>query len=139
MGKVVRADAERAAAQDRLRRAERMESLVQLVGGIAHDFNNLLNVIGAFSDMVAEEIAGLAAQDARLDSVLGDIEQIRGAAQRATRLIRQLLIFARTESTRSPASAAPSATKLNPPHPPAIRDLPPRFLGAPARIAFPVI
>ena len=97
MGDVVRADAERAAAQDRLRQAERMESLGQLVGGIAHDFNNLLNVISCFSDMLAEEIAGLAAEDARLGSVLGDIEQVRGAAQRAIRLTRQLLIFARSD------------------------------------------
>ncbi len=97
MGEVVRADAERAAAQDRLRHAERMQSLGQLVGGIAHDFNNLLNVIACFSDMLAEEIAGLAAEDARLGSVLGDVEQVRGAAQRAIRLTRQLLIFARSD------------------------------------------
>ena len=38
-----------------------------------------LNVIGGFSDMLAEEIAGLAAEDARLESVLGDVEQVRGA------------------------------------------------------------
>jgi signal transduction histidine kinase/CheY-like chemotaxis protein len=97
MGEVVRADAERAAAQDRLRHAERMESLGQLVGGIAHDFNNLLNVIGCFSDLIAEEIAGLAGQDARLTSVLEDIDQVRGASQRAVRLTRQLLIFARSD------------------------------------------
>jgi signal transduction histidine kinase/ActR/RegA family two-component response regulator len=97
MADVVRADAGRAAAQDRLRHAERMESLGQLVGGIAHDFNNLLNVIACFSDMLAEEIAGLAAEDARLGSVLGDVEQVRGAAQRAIRLTRQLLIFARSD------------------------------------------
>ena len=97
MAEVVRADAGRAAAQDRLRHAERMESLGQLVGGIAHDFNNLLNVIGGFSDLVAEEIAGLAAEDARLGSVLDDVEQVRGAAQRAVRLTRQLLIFARSD------------------------------------------
>jgi signal transduction histidine kinase/CheY-like chemotaxis protein len=97
MADVVHADAERAAAQDRLRHAERMESLGQLVGGIAHDFNNLLNVIACFGDMLAEEIAGLAAEDARLGSVLGDVEQVRGAAQRAIRLTRQLLIFARSD------------------------------------------
>jgi signal transduction histidine kinase/CheY-like chemotaxis protein/PAS domain-containing protein len=97
MGDVVRADAERAAAQDRLRHAERMESLGQLVGGIAHDFNNLLNVIASFSDMLAEEIAALAAEDARLGTVLGDVEQVRRAAQRAIRLTRQLLIFARSD------------------------------------------
>ena len=97
MADVVRADAERAVAQDRLRHAERMESLGQLVGGIAHDFNNLLNVIAGFSDMLAEEIAGLAAEDARLGSVLDDVEQVRGATQRATKLTRQLLIFARSD------------------------------------------
>ena len=74
-----------------------MESLGQLVGGIAHDFNNLLNVIAGFSNMLAEEIAGLAGEDARLGSVLGDVEQVRDAAQRAIRLTRQLLIFARSD------------------------------------------
>ena len=97
MGDVLRADAERAAAQDRLRHAERMESLGQLVGGVAHDFNNLLNVISCFSDMVAEDLAGLTDQDARLADVLDDVEQVRGAAQRAIRLTRQLLIFARSD------------------------------------------
>jgi signal transduction histidine kinase/ActR/RegA family two-component response regulator len=97
MADVKRADAERAAAADRLRHAERMESLGQLVGGIAHDFNNLLNVIAGFSDLLAEEIAGLAVEDARLGSVLGDVEQVRGGAQRAIRLTRQLLIFARKD------------------------------------------
>ncbi len=97
MADVKRADAERAAAQDRLRHAERMESLGQLVGGIAHDFNNLLNVIAGFSNLVAEEIAGLAGEDARLGSVLDDVEDVRDAAQRAIRLTRQLLIFARSD------------------------------------------
>jgi signal transduction histidine kinase/CheY-like chemotaxis protein len=97
MADVVRADAERAAAQDRLRHAERMESLGQLVGGIAHDFNNLLNVITGYGDMLAEEIAGLASSDPRLESVLGDVGQVRDAAQRAIRLTRQLLIFARSD------------------------------------------
>jgi signal transduction histidine kinase/CheY-like chemotaxis protein len=97
MADVVRADAGRAAAQDRLRHAERMESLGQLVGGIAHDFNNLLNVIAGFADVLAEEIAGLAGEDARLGNVAGDVEQVRGAAQRAIRLTRQLLIFARSD------------------------------------------
>ena len=49
MADVKRADTERAAAQDRLRHAERMDSLGQLVGGVAHDFNNLLNVISGYS------------------------------------------------------------------------------------------
>ena len=97
MADVKRADAERAAAQDRLRHAERMESLGQLVGGIAHDFNNLLNVIAGYCDLLAEQLADLAGEDARLGSVLGDVEQVRGGAQRAIRLTRQLLTFARKD------------------------------------------
>jgi signal transduction histidine kinase len=107
MADVVRADAARAAAQDRLRHAERMESLGQLVGGIAHDFNNLLNVIAGFSDLVAEEVAGLEGEDARLGSVLGYVGQVRDAAQRAIRLTRQLLIFARSDVVH------PEALSLN--------------------------
>ena len=105
MGDVVHTDAERAAAQDRLRHAERMESLGQLVGGFAHDFNNLLNVIAGFADMLAEEIAGLAGDDARLGSLLGDVEQVRGAAQRAIGLTRQLLILARSDVVHPEASS----------------------------------
>ena len=81
MADVKRADAERAAVQDRLRHAERMESLGQLVGGIAHDFNNLLNVIAGFSDLLAEEIAGLAGQAPRLGSMPGDVS--RSATRRS--------------------------------------------------------
>jgi signal transduction histidine kinase/ActR/RegA family two-component response regulator len=97
MAEVKRADAARAEAQDRLRHAERMESLGQLVGGIAHDFNNLLNVITGFSDLLVADIADLASEDPRLRSVLSDVEKVNGAAQRAIRLTRQLLIFARSD------------------------------------------
>src|ERR1019366_2656688 len=107
MADVKRADAERAAAQDRLRHAERMESLGQLVGGIAHDFNNLLNVIAGVFALLPEEIAGLAGEDPRLGSVLGDVGQARDAAQRAIRLTRQLLTFARKDVVH------PEALSLN--------------------------
>ena len=98
MGEVVRADAERAAAQDRLRHAERMESLGQLVGGIAHDFNNLLNVIGCFSDMVAEEMAWAWPRRTRGWAACSTTSS-RSAARRSGRfgLTRQLLIFARSD------------------------------------------
>ena len=64
MADVVRADEGRAAAQDRLRHAERMESLGQLVGGIAHDFNNLLTGILGAMDIMKRRIAS-----GRLDDV----------------------------------------------------------------------
>jgi PAS domain S-box-containing protein len=96
----LRQEAERERVQRRLRRSERLESLGQLVGGVAHDFNNLLSVIQGYTDFTAEQISDLAGQDERLRPALEDIEQVRSAAQKATRLTRQLLTFARHDVVR---------------------------------------
>ena len=86
-----RAEAEREALADRLRRAERMESVGQLAGGIAHDFNNLLAVIMNFASFVQTEVPpGSAASE--------DVEQILEAAGRAAELTRRLLLFSRSQT-----------------------------------------
>jgi signal transduction histidine kinase/ActR/RegA family two-component response regulator len=64
----------------------RMESLGRLAGGVAHDFNNLLMVIMNSAEMMEE--AGV--ERARV---------IREAAERGSRLTRQLLAFARSEAS----------------------------------------
>jgi PAS domain S-box-containing protein len=92
----LRNQAERDRLEQRLRQSERLESLGQLAGGVAHDFNNLLGAITNYAAFVAEEVATEAGQP-RWKSVLGDVEQIQLAAQRATELTRQLLAFARRE------------------------------------------
>jgi PAS domain S-box-containing protein len=88
------------AEQDRLERqrqqSHRLESLGQLAGGVAHDFNNLLAVITNYAAFVAEELRH-PARDGSGESALADIEQIQLAADRASRLTRQLLAFARRE------------------------------------------
>jgi PAS domain S-box-containing protein len=72
----------------RLRQSERLESVGRLVGGIAHDFNNLLAIVLNYSDFIARRLPpGDPNQD--------DLLQIRAAGERATRLTRQLLTFAR--------------------------------------------
>jgi PAS domain S-box-containing protein len=96
----LRAIAERERIERRLQQSQRLESLGQLVGGVAHDFNNLLNVIQGYADFTAEQVQVLAPADARLEPVLEDIEQVRVAAQQASRLTRQLLTFARHEVNR---------------------------------------
>ncbi len=96
----LRTEAEQERVERRLQQSQRLESLGQLVGGVAHDFNNLLNVIQGYADFVAEQIQPLAQTDPRLEPVLGDIEQVRSAGQKAARLTRQLLAFARHEVNR---------------------------------------
>jgi signal transduction histidine kinase/CheY-like chemotaxis protein len=79
--------------------AQRMESLGQLAGGIAHDFNNLLAVILSYSTFACEDLADESKSDwpTRLQSVRDDLGQVSLAAERAARLTRQLLAFARRE------------------------------------------
>jgi two-component system, cell cycle sensor histidine kinase and response regulator CckA len=76
--------------EQQLQRVRRLESIGQLAGGVAHDFNNLLAVILNFAEFAldeAEEGSGLHA----------DIDQIRRAAERASGLTRQLLVFSRRD------------------------------------------
>jgi signal transduction histidine kinase len=84
---------DRRALEERVRQSERLESLGQLTGGIAHDFNNLLAAIMSYASFVADETVDQPA-------VHADVEQIQTAAERAARLVKQLLIFGRREDIR---------------------------------------
>jgi PAS domain S-box-containing protein len=91
------AETERRRAQQRIQQAQKMESLGQLVGGVAHDFNNLLNVITGYTELSTSELEPLAKDDPRLETVLADVGEAGDAAQKAARLTRQLLVFARRD------------------------------------------
>jgi signal transduction histidine kinase len=71
-----------------LRQSQKLEALGQLAGGVAHDFNNVLAAINGFAQLLYE---GMAGDDSRRH----DVEEIRKAAERATRITRQLLAFSR--------------------------------------------
>jgi PAS domain S-box-containing protein len=81
---------ERAELERRLARSQRLETVGRLAGGVAHDFNNLLSVILTCAGFALRELDGDHA-------VREDVEEIRGAAERASRLVRQLLMFSRRE------------------------------------------
>ena len=76
--------------EDQLGHMRKIEAAGQLAGGLAHDFNNLLTVI----------VASLAFVRARLprgDQGHQDVDAAAAAADRAARLTRQLLTFARRQ------------------------------------------
>jgi two-component system cell cycle sensor histidine kinase/response regulator CckA len=75
-----------------LAQTERLESIGQLAGGVAHDMNNLLTIILNHTDFALESIVDE-------DPAGREIHEVRGAAERAATLIRQLLLFARSETT----------------------------------------
>ncbi len=87
---IARDISEREQLMVQLLRSQKMESVGRLAGGVAHDFNNLLTVINATVD--------LAMPDAPPGTALQrDLEEIRGASNRAAALTRQLLAFSRQQ------------------------------------------
>jgi PAS domain S-box-containing protein len=95
------AQAERDAGERRLQHARRLESLGQLAGGVAHDFNNILAVISNYSELLLETLDTPAVSAADLAGARSDIGQIGRAAERATRLTKQLLAFGRRDITQA--------------------------------------
>jgi signal transduction histidine kinase len=68
--------------------ATRIDALGRLTGGVAHDFNNLLTVIQGNTEILGRRVKGQ-------DQAERPIAAIRAATERAAKLIRQLLVFAR--------------------------------------------
>jgi PAS domain S-box-containing protein len=73
-----------------LLQAQKMESIGRMAGGIAHDFNNLLTPILANTQMVLTDSSIDSAHQSRLERVLI-------AAERASDLTRQILVFSRKQ------------------------------------------
>jgi PAS domain S-box-containing protein len=85
-----RAEEERGRLEEQLRQSQKMEAIGRLAGGIAHDFNNLLMVIMGHGELLRR---GLESDPPRLRKV----QHVMGAAERAARLVRQLLAFSRKQ------------------------------------------
>lgn len=82
------------------REAERqrrsLEAVGRVSGAVAHDINNLLSVILSFCNLATSQLPAPS-------PVHGDVAEIRGAAERASALAKQLLRFSR----RGPVSPKP--------------------------------
>ena len=76
-------------AEERLRAAEKMQAVGTLASGVAHDFNNLLAAILLHARLLQRQPEALA--DAA--------SAIRVLAEEGTEVVRELLFFARRESS----------------------------------------
>ncbi|MBL6459196.1 PAS domain S-box protein [Belnapia sp. T6] len=76
--------------EEALRQSQKLEAVGQLTGGVAHDFNNLLTVIRSSAELLRRP--GLQEERRRRY-----VEAIAETAERATKLTRQLLAFARRQ------------------------------------------
>ena len=74
-----------------LETTQRLETLGVMAGGIAHDFNNLLAPILGQADLARAHLSGHPKLAHRLDSIID-------AADKASELVRQLMVYAGTES-----------------------------------------
>ncbi len=90
-----RAEREREQVRQQLLHTQKLEAIGTLAGGVAHDLNNLLQVIGGSSDLL-----GMIRPDGteRETSLINDIGH---ATERASSLVRQLLLFSRKQPMQS--------------------------------------
>jgi two-component system, cell cycle sensor histidine kinase and response regulator CckA len=73
-----------------------LEAIGRIAGGVAHDINNLLSVILSFGSLAASQLPTTSPAQS-------DLSEIRGAAERATALTKQLLSLSR----KGPATPKP--------------------------------
>jgi PAS domain S-box-containing protein len=84
----VQAKEEKKRLENSLRQAQKMEAIGTLAGGLAHDFNNVLSAINGYMGIIRNHCS----QDVKLSHY---VDQVLGASNRATDLIRNMMAFSR--------------------------------------------
>ena len=81
---------ERKRLQEQLSHSQKMEAVGRLAGGLSHDFNNVLTVVGAYGQMIYDEVGGSP-------HVQKYAQEILAATERAGALTSRLLAFSRRQ------------------------------------------
>ncbi len=120
-----RAEQERERLQAQLFQAQKMESVGLLAGGVAHDFNNLLQIMGGNIQLLLKDLPAGHHHADRLQAIGKNVD-------RATELVRQLLLFSRKAEARKRSvdlrQELTEAVRL-------LRRIIPRMIGVDTRLA----
>ncbi len=74
--------------ESKLFQTQKLEALGQMASGVAHDFNNILTVVQGYADMMRRKIESGSPLET-------DLTRIRQGTEQGSRLVKQLLMFAR--------------------------------------------
>ena len=81
-------ETERKKTEDQERKSQKLETIGTLTAGLAHDFNNILGPIMGFADLALAQVPAH-------ETLHGYLSRIINAADRASGLVNQILLFSK--------------------------------------------
>ena len=91
--RAIQALADAKTSEAKLRQAQKMEAVGQLVAGVAHNYNNLLTITMGYTEMALDH-------EDTTDEVRSLLQEAQNATERGATLTRQLLAMTRTRDAR---------------------------------------